>query len=106
MTAFHVVIPARMASTRLPGKPLLEIGGRPMVIRVAEQATLSGAQQTIVATDSSAIADAAAQYGFQACMTSAHHTSGTDRIAEVVQSRGWSDDEIVVNVQGLSLIHI
>jgi len=71
-----------------------------MVIRVAEQATLSGAQQIIVATDFQAIADAAEQYGFEACMTSAQHTSGTDRIAEVVQSRGWSDDEIVVNVQG------
>jgi 3-deoxy-manno-octulosonate cytidylyltransferase (CMP-KDO synthetase) len=97
---FKVVIPARFASTRLPGKPLLDIGGKPMVIRVADQASLSGAQQIILATDHQPIIAAAQQYGYQACMTRADHASGTDRIAEVAQQQHWSDDTIVVNVQG------
>ena len=100
MLAFHVVIPARIASTRLPGKPLLEIGGKPMVVRVAEQAKQSGAQQIIIATDHEPIFTAVQQHGFNACMTRADHSSGTDRIAEVVAHQGWSDDTIVVNVQG------
>ena len=97
---FHVVIPARLASTRLPGKPLLQIGDKPMVVRVAEQAMQSGAQQVWIATDHDTIFDAATQHGFQACMTQAQHASGTDRIAEVVEQQGWADDAIVVNVQG------
>ena len=97
---FKVVIPARFASTRLPGKPLLDIGGKPMVIRVAEQATRSGAQQIIIATDHQPIIAAAQQHGYQACMTRADHASGTDRIAEVALQQGWPDDTIVVNVQG------
>jgi 3-deoxy-manno-octulosonate cytidylyltransferase (CMP-KDO synthetase) len=100
MPAFHIVIPARFASTRLPGKPLLDIGGKPMVIRVAEQAAQSGAQEICIATDYQPILDAAQQHGFNACMTRADHSSGTDRIAEVVAQRGWTDDTIVVNVQG------
>ncbi len=100
MPAFHVVIPARFASTRLPGKPLLEIGGKPMVVRVAEQAAQSGAQQIIIATDHAPILTAAAAHGFKACMTRADHSSGTDRIAEVVAQQGWADATIVVNVQG------
>ena len=100
MAAFHVVIPARFASTRLPGKPLLEIGGKPMVVRVAEQAALSGAGEICIATDHQPVIAAAQQHGFQACMTGTHHTSGTDRIAEVAGLRGWPDDTIVVNVQG------
>jgi 3-deoxy-manno-octulosonate cytidylyltransferase (CMP-KDO synthetase) len=100
MTDFKVVIPARFASTRLPGKPLLDIAGKPMVIRVAEQAALSGAQQIIIATDYQPIVAAALEHGFQACMTRADHTSGTDRIAEVAAQQGWSGDTIVVNVQG------
>ena len=100
MPAFHVVIPARFASTRLPGKPMLEIGGKPMVIRVAEQAAQSGAQQIIIATDHEPILAAAATHGFKACMTRTDHSSGTDRIAEVVAQQGWTDDTIVVNVQG------
>lgn len=100
MPAFHVVIPARFASTRLPGKPLLDIGGKPMVIRVAEQATQSGAQQTIIATDHAPILAAAEAHGFKACLTRTDHSSGTDRIAEVVIQQGWTDDTIVVNVQG------
>ncbi len=100
MTGFHVVIPARHASTRLPGKPLLEIAGKPMVVRVAERAALSGAQQILIATDHASIAEAAREHGFNACITRETHASGTDRIAEVVEQQGWSDDAIVVNVQG------
>lgn len=97
---FHVVIPARIASTRLPGKPLLPIEGKPMVIRVAEQAAKSGAQQIWIATDHHPILAVAHEYGFKACMTHVHHTSGTDRIAEVVEQQNWPDETIVVNVQG------
>jgi 3-deoxy-manno-octulosonate cytidylyltransferase (CMP-KDO synthetase) len=100
MTDFHVVIPARHASTRLPGKPLLLIAGKPMVVRVAEQAAQSGAQQIWIATDHHAIANAVHEYGFKACLTKESHASGTDRIAEVVELQGWPDDTIVVNVQG------
>jgi 3-deoxy-manno-octulosonate cytidylyltransferase (CMP-KDO synthetase) len=98
--AFKVVIPARIASTRLPGKPLLDIGGKPMVVRVAEQAAKSNAQQIIIATDHEPILAAVKQNGFNACMTRADHSSGTDRIAEVAAQQGWTDDTIVVNVQG------
>ncbi len=97
---FVVVIPARHASTRLPGKPLLAIAGKPMVVRVAEQAAKSGAQEVWVATDHEGIADAVRQHDFHVCMTDANHSSGTDRIAEVVTQRNWPDNAIVVNVQG------
>jgi 3-deoxy-manno-octulosonate cytidylyltransferase (CMP-KDO synthetase) len=97
---FKVVIPARFASTRLPGKPLLDIGGKPMVVRVAEQAAQSGAQQIIIATDHPPIIAVAQEHGFQACMTRADHASGTDRIAEVAAQQSWAKDTIVVNVQG------
>jgi len=100
MVAFHVVIPARHASTRLPGKPLLPIAGKPMVVRVAEQAAQSGAQQIWIATDHHAIAHVVHEHGFKACLTKDTHASGTDRIAEVVEQHGWPDDTIVVNVQG------
>ncbi len=100
MTDFHVVIPARHASTRLPGKPLLPIAGKPMIVRVAEQAAQSGAQQIWIATDHHAIANVVHEHGFKACLTREDHASGTDRLAEVVAQRGWSDDTIVVNVQG------
>ena len=100
MLDFKVVIPARFASTRLPGKPLLDIVGKPMVVRVAEQAAQSGARQIIIATDHQPIVAAAQEHGFQACMTRVDHTSGTDRIAEVAAQQGWPDDTIVVNVQG------
>lgn len=100
MLNFHVVIPARFASTRLPGKPLLPISGKPMVVRVAEQAAKSGAQQIWVATDHQPIIAAVHEHGFKACLTHAHHQSGTDRIAEVVEQRAWADNTIVVNVQG------
>ena len=100
MIAFHVVIPARYASTRLPRKALLPIAGKPMVVRVAEQAAKSGAQQIWIATDHPSIMAAVHEHGFKACLTNAHHTSGTDRIAEVVAQQQWHDDTIVVNVQG------
>jgi 3-deoxy-manno-octulosonate cytidylyltransferase (CMP-KDO synthetase) len=97
---FKVVIPARYASTRLPGKPLLLIAGKPMIQHVFERARLSGASETVVATDDQRIADVVAGFGGEVCMTSAEHRSGTDRIAEVVKRLGWADDEIVVNLQG------
>jgi 3-deoxy-manno-octulosonate cytidylyltransferase (CMP-KDO synthetase) len=97
---FKVVIPARYASTRLPGKPLLDIAGKPMVVRVAEQAAKSGANEIIIATDFKKIFDAAEGNGIKAVMTRVDHASGTDRIAEVAQTLAWHDDDIVVNVQG------
>lgn len=97
---FYVVIPARYASTRLPGKPLLDIAGKPMVAWVAERAKLSGAKQIVVATDDLRIIETLKQYGHQAMMTRVDHASGTDRIAEVALAQGWHDDAIVVNVQG------
>jgi 3-deoxy-manno-octulosonate cytidylyltransferase (CMP-KDO synthetase) len=97
---FKVVIPARYASTRLQGKPLLDIGGKPMVVRVAEQAAKSGASEIVIATDFDKIMQAAAEHKFKAVMTRIDHQSGTDRIAEVAQKLGWADDDIVVNVQG------
>lgn len=98
--SFVVVIPARHASTRLPGKALLDIAGKPMVQRVYEQAMASSASRVIVATDHQAIAEACAGFGAEACMTRADHPSGTDRLAEVVQQLALPDDTIVVNVQG------
>jgi 3-deoxy-manno-octulosonate cytidylyltransferase (CMP-KDO synthetase) len=100
MSQFKVVIPARFASTRLPGKPLADIAGKPMVVRVAEQALLSGADEVWVATDERQVADAVSVAGYNALMTSPDHASGTDRIAEVAAVRNWPDDTIVVNVQG------
>lgn len=97
---FRVVIPARYASTRLPGKPLADIAGKPMVVRVAEAALKSGACQVVVATDDGRVKDAVAAHGHEVVLTRADHPSGTDRIAEVAQQFGWSDDDIVVNVQG------
>ncbi|BBO60389.1 3-deoxy-manno-octulosonate cytidylyltransferase [Mycoavidus sp. B2-EB] len=97
---FIAVIPARLASSRLPGKTLLEIDGQPMVVHVAQRARAAGAQHVIIATDAQAIMDAAHQYGFAAVLTRQTHLSGTDRLAEVVEQFGWSDDTIVVNAQG------
>ena len=98
--SFKVVIPARHASTRLPGKPLLDIAGKPMVVRVAEQALASGAEEVVVATDHAAIQEAITAHGYRAVMTREDHVSGTDRIAEVAGMQGWADNTIVVNVQG------
>jgi len=97
---FYVVIPARYSSTRLPGKPLLDIAGKPMVVHVADRARVSGAIHTIIATDDVRIVEAAKQHGYYAMLTRADHVSGTDRIAEVASREDWQDDAIVVNVQG------
>ena len=97
---FVVIIPARLASTRLPNKPLADLGGKPMVVRVAERAQQSGAARIIVATDHADIAAACAAHGVEACMTRADHPSGTDRIAEVAHKLGLAPDAVVVNLQG------
>jgi 3-deoxy-manno-octulosonate cytidylyltransferase (CMP-KDO synthetase) len=97
---FRVVIPARFASTRLPGKALLPIGGRPMLQWVYERASSAGASEVLIATDDERIGGAARAFGAEVVMTARTHTSGTDRIAEVARSRQWAADEIVVNVQG------
>ncbi|TSE25577.1 3-deoxy-manno-octulosonate cytidylyltransferase [Tepidimonas aquatica] len=97
---FHVLIPARRASTRLPDKPLADIGGAPMVVRVAERARASGALSCTVATDDQAIVDACTRAGVDALLTRPVHPSGSDRLAEAVARLGLPDDAIVVNVQG------
>ena len=97
---FHVVIPARMTSTRLPGKPLAMIGDRPMIAHVWQRAVDAGARSVVVAHDDDRIGDAIVALGGQAMRTRADHVSGSDRIAEVVAARGWADDDIVVNLQG------
>ena len=97
---FRAVIPARYASTRLPGKPLAEIGGRPMVQHVHERVAASGASEVIVATDDARVAEACARFGAEVQMTSTSHASGTDRLAEVAARRGWAASDVVVNVQG------
>ncbi len=98
--AFTVIIPARMASSRLPDKPLADLGGRPMVVRVAERARRSGARRVVVAADDARIVAACAAHGVEACMTRADHPSGTDRLAEASTLLGLPDDHVVVNVQG------
>jgi 3-deoxy-manno-octulosonate cytidylyltransferase (CMP-KDO synthetase) len=100
MLDFTVIIPARYASTRLPGKPLLDIGGKPMVIHVADRARASGALEVVIATDHADIAQAAKKHGYAAVLTRADHASGTDRIAEVATQRRYPPEHIVVNVQG------
>jgi 3-deoxy-manno-octulosonate cytidylyltransferase (CMP-KDO synthetase) len=97
---FIVVIPARYASTRFPGKPLADIAGHPMVVRVCERAAKSGAAAVHVATDDARIAEAVRRHGYSAVMTRADHASGTDRIAEVARKLKLKDRDIVVNVQG------
>jgi 3-deoxy-manno-octulosonate cytidylyltransferase (CMP-KDO synthetase) len=98
--SFSVIIPARLASTRLPNKPLADLGGKPMVVRVAERAAQSGAAQVVVATDHADILAACRQHGITAQMTRADHPSGTDRIAEVAAALRLAPDAVVVNVQG------
>ncbi len=98
--AFIAVIPARFGSSRLPGKPLADIGGRPMIAWVYEQALQSGARDVLVATDDERIVAACQDFNAPVELTAAQHESGTDRIAEVAERLGWPDDQIVVNVQG------
>ncbi|CUB07474.1 MAG: 3-deoxy-manno-octulosonate cytidylyltransferase [Tepidiphilus sp.] len=100
MSGFRVVIPARLASTRLPNKPLVDLAGKPMVVRVWERAVASGADEVWVATDAPEVAAAVEQAGGRAILTRADHASGTDRLAEVVERLGWENEAIVVNVQG------
>lgn len=100
MPDFWAIIPARRASTRLPDKPLADIHGKPMVVRVAERAAASGANAVIVATDDQEIARTAQRHGFESVLTQASHPSGTDRIAEVLRLKHAHADQIAVNVQG------
>lgn len=96
---YQVVIPARMGATRLPGKPLIQIAGKPLVQHVWERCQESGAESVTIATDSEQIRSAAVEFGAQVAMTRSDHQSGTDRIAEVATQMGWQD-ELIVNVQG------
>jgi 3-deoxy-manno-octulosonate cytidylyltransferase (CMP-KDO synthetase) len=98
--SFRVVIPARFDSSRLPGKALLPLAGKPMLQWVHERARASAASEVIVATDDERIASAAREFGADVAMTARTHVSGTDRIAEVAATRGWADGDIIVNVQG------
>lgn len=98
--AFKVVIPARYGSSRLPGKPLLEIAGKPMILHVCDRAKEAGAMQIVVATDDAQIMNTVINYGFDAVMTSNKHESGTERLAEVIQIYQWSAEDIIVNLQG------
>ena len=98
--SFHIVIPARYASSRLPGKPLIDLAGKTMIQRVYERAQLSQAESIVIATDDSRVATVAEGFGARVCMTSEQHLSGTDRIQEAVSQLGFSPDQIVVNVQG------
>ena len=100
MPDFNVVIPARYASERLPGKPLLPLAGKPMIEHVWARAMESGAQEVIIATDDERIAHAAEGFGATVCMTAPEHSSGTERIAEVADIWDWPDETVVVNVQG------
>jgi 3-deoxy-manno-octulosonate cytidylyltransferase (CMP-KDO synthetase) len=97
---FRVVIPARYGSSRLPGKPLADIAGRPMVLRVLDRALEAGAESVVVATDDDRVRAAVEAAGHRALMTSPDHQSGTERLVEVVETLGWPDETLVVNVQG------
>ncbi len=98
--SFKVVIPARYGSSRLPGKPLLDLAGQTMIEHVYQRAKDSQCSEVIVATDDERIANVVSGFGGEACLTRADHVSGTDRLQEVASTYGWSDDTIVVNVQG------
>ena len=96
----HIVIPARYASSRLPGKPLADIAGLPMVVRVAQQAAKAAVDSVVVAVDDDRVAEVVGAAGIAVQMTRADHISGSDRVMEVAELRGWSDDDVVINVQG------
>lgn len=98
--SYTVIIPARLASTRLPNKPLADIAGLPMIVRVARRAAQAGAGQVVVATDAPEVAAACADHGVRALMTRADHPSGSDRLAEAVEQLALAEDAVVVNVQG------
>ncbi|MGJ8686195.1 MAG: 3-deoxy-manno-octulosonate cytidylyltransferase [Spongiibacteraceae bacterium] len=98
--SYTIIIPARYASSRLPGKPLMDIVGKPMIQHVWQRALESDASRVVIATEDQRVYDACKEFGAEVCMTLASHESGTDRLQEVVTSLGLADDEIVVNVQG------
>jgi 3-deoxy-manno-octulosonate cytidylyltransferase (CMP-KDO synthetase) len=98
--SFCVLIPARLASTRLPDKPLADLGGKPMIVRVAQRVAMAGASRVVVATDHTAIQQACAEHGVEVVMTRADHASGSDRLAEACELLGLDGDDLVVNVQG------
>lgn len=100
MTQFCIVIPARWQSSRLPGKPLLEIAGKPLLQRVCERASEANASQLVVATDDARIETEVKAWGYEVVMTQVDHESGSDRVAEVAEKMHWGDDQIIVNVQG------
>ena len=100
MAGFKIVIPARYASSRLPGKPLLQIAGKAMILHVCDRAREAKAEQVIVATDCDEIAECVEGYGVTAVMTRPDHSNGTERIAEVCEVLGWQDSDLVVNLQG------
>lgn len=100
MNDYKIVIPARYGSSRLPGKPLIELAGKPMVQHVYERAVETGVKDIVIATDDDRIAEAARGFGADVVMTSVDHENGTERIAEVVKLKGWADDVVVVNLQG------
>ena len=100
MANYNIIIPARFASTRLPGKPLIDICGKTMIERVWRNAKKSQARDIIIATDDERIQSHAINFGAKICMTSSKHQSGTDRIIEVIDQMGWSDDQVVLNLQG------
>lgn len=97
---FRIAIPARFDSTRLPGKPLIPLRGKPMLEHVYERACASAIGEVVIATDDARVAQAAKAFGADVCMTSPEHPSGSDRIAELARLRGWADEDIVVNLQG------
>src|SRR5260221_6570314 len=97
---FYVIIPARLKSSRLPRKVLLDIKGKPMVQHVYERAIASGAENVIIATDSDEVAEVAKEFGAQVCMTSENHLSGTERLSEAVQALEYTPDQIVICLQG------
>jgi len=99
-SAYHIVIPARFASERLPGKVLLDLAGRPMLQHVWQRATESSAQSVVIATDDESIVEVAKGFGAKVLMTRSDHQSGSDRIAECASQLGWPDDHLVVNLQG------
>ena len=100
MSKVHLVIPARLGSTRLPRKPLVEIAGKPMIVWVAERASLVEADDLTIAVDDQEVLDVVRDHGFECLLTSKDHRSGSDRVLEVASKMGWKDDDVLVNVQG------
>src|SRR5690554_1578551 len=100
MDPYKIVIPARFASTRLPGKPLIKLAGKPMIQHVYERAVATGIKEVVIATDDDRIESVAKEFGADVVMTSLEHENGTERIAEVASIKGWSDDTVIVNLQG------